>query len=160
MRRWLRTHGPACSNSCRQIGKAATLVMLQPSAPATEPIAWIHAPSQPLMRLPLSRSQTPAPARRVSRFFRVWLPVQAAPGSRSTVRTAAILCSCPGARWIAASRILPASTQRNCLHSPSPRSCKRAAPSLHGFHTTVVSECSFRNRIRRFLFASSRSTSF
>jgi hypothetical protein len=32
-----------------KIGKAATLVMLQPSAPARKPIAWIHAPSQPLM---------------------------------------------------------------------------------------------------------------
>jgi len=73
----------------------------------------------------------------------------------STVRNAAIRCSCPGARLIATSRILLASTQRNCLHSPSPRSCKRAAPSLHGFHTTVLSECSFRNRIRRFLFGSS-----
>jgi hypothetical protein len=31
-----------------EIGKAATLVMLQPSAPAREPTAWIHAPSQPL----------------------------------------------------------------------------------------------------------------
>ena len=30
-------------------GKAATLVMLQLSAPAREPTAWIHAPSQPLM---------------------------------------------------------------------------------------------------------------
>ena len=30
--------------------KAATLVMLQPSAPAREPTAWMHAPSQPLMR--------------------------------------------------------------------------------------------------------------
>jgi hypothetical protein len=36
-------------------GKAATLVMFQPSAPAREPTAWIHAPSQPLMRSPLSR---------------------------------------------------------------------------------------------------------
>jgi len=35
--------------------KAATLVMFQPSAPAREPTAWIHAPSQPLMRSPLSR---------------------------------------------------------------------------------------------------------
>jgi hypothetical protein len=59
--------------SALEIGKAATLVMFQPSAPAREPIAWIHVPSQPLMRSPLSRSQTPAPPRRVSRFFRVWL---------------------------------------------------------------------------------------
>jgi hypothetical protein len=60
----------------QEIGKAATLVMFQPSAPAREPTAWIHVPSQPLMRSPLSRSQTPAPPRRVSRFFRVWLPVR------------------------------------------------------------------------------------
>jgi hypothetical protein len=32
------------------MGKAATLVMLQPSAPARESTAWMHAPSQPLMR--------------------------------------------------------------------------------------------------------------
>ena len=50
--------------------------MFQPSAPAREPKAWIHVPSQPLMRSPLSRSQTPAPPRRVSRFFRVWLPIR------------------------------------------------------------------------------------
>jgi len=59
-----------------EIGKAATLVMFQPSAPAREPTAWIHVPSQPLMRSPLSRCQTPAPPRRVSRFFRVWLPIR------------------------------------------------------------------------------------
>src|SRR5258708_9688153 len=53
--------------------KAATLVMLQPSAPAREPTAWIHAPSQPLMRSPLSQFQTPTAPRRASRFFRVWL---------------------------------------------------------------------------------------
>jgi hypothetical protein len=54
------------------IGKAATLVMLQPSAPARESAAWIHAPSQPLMRSPLSQFQTPTVPRRTSRFFRVW----------------------------------------------------------------------------------------
>jgi hypothetical protein len=32
-----------------EIGKAATLVMLQLPAPARERTAWIHAPSQPLM---------------------------------------------------------------------------------------------------------------
>ena len=57
----------------RKMEKAATLVMLQPSAPARKLTAWIHAPSQPLMRSPLSRIQTPAPPRRVSRFFQVWL---------------------------------------------------------------------------------------
>jgi len=48
--------------------------MLQPSAPARELRAWIHAPSQPLMQSPLSQFQTPTAPRRVSRFFRVWLP--------------------------------------------------------------------------------------
>src|SRR5215471_19960284 len=33
----------------------------------------MRAPSQPLMRSPLSRFQTPTAPRRVSRFFRVWL---------------------------------------------------------------------------------------
>ncbi len=40
---------------------------------AREPTAWIHAPSQPLMRSPLSQFQTPAAPRRYSRFFRVRL---------------------------------------------------------------------------------------
>src|SRR5437667_12844794 len=53
--------------------KAATLVMLQPFAPAREPIAWIHVPSQPLMRSLLLQFQTPTAPRRISRFFRVWL---------------------------------------------------------------------------------------
>ena len=56
-----------------QMGKAATLVTLQPSAPAREPTAWMHAPSQPLMRSLLSQFQTPTAPRRVSRFFRVRL---------------------------------------------------------------------------------------
>jgi hypothetical protein len=50
--------------------KAVTLVMLQPPAPAREPSAWTHAPSQPLMRSPLSRSQTPTTPRRAVGFFR------------------------------------------------------------------------------------------
>src|ERR1700756_2855491 len=57
----------------RKIGKAATLVMLQPPAPAREPTAWMHAPSQPLMRSLLSQFQTPTGPRRNSRFFRVRL---------------------------------------------------------------------------------------
>jgi hypothetical protein len=83
-----------------EIGKAATLVMFQPSAPAREPIAWIHVPSQPLMRSPLSRSQTPAPPRRVSRFFRVWSPVQVAlPGrSLSLLRTGKVYFANPFSR--------------------------------------------------------------
>lgn len=56
--------------------KAATLVMLQPSAPAREPTAWMHVPSQPLMRSLLSQLQTPTAPRRTSRFFRVWLLVR------------------------------------------------------------------------------------
>ena len=56
------------------MGKAATLVMLQQPAPAREPTTWMHAPSQPLMRSPLSRFQTPTAPRRNSRFFQVWLP--------------------------------------------------------------------------------------
>jgi hypothetical protein len=57
-----------------QMKKAAALVMLQPSAPAREPTARMHVPSQPLMRSPLSQFQTPTAPRRVSRVFRVWLP--------------------------------------------------------------------------------------
>ena len=59
-----------------EIGKAATLVTLQRSAPAREPTAWMHAPSQPLMRSLLSQIQTPTDPRRTSRFFRVWLLVR------------------------------------------------------------------------------------
>jgi len=59
-----------------EIGKAATLVMLQPSTPAREPTAWMHVPSQPLMRSLLSQIQTPTAPRRTSRFFRVWLLVR------------------------------------------------------------------------------------
>jgi len=50
--------------------------MLQPPAPAREPTAWMHAPSQPLMRSLLSQIQTPTAPRRTSRFFRVWLLVK------------------------------------------------------------------------------------
>src|SRR5215469_10308133 len=53
--------------------KAATLVMLQPFAPAREPLAWTHAPSQPLMQSLLSQFQTPTVPRRIRRFFQVWL---------------------------------------------------------------------------------------
>jgi hypothetical protein len=35
----------------------------------------MHAPSQPLMRSPLSRSQTPTAPSQSRRFFQVWLPV-------------------------------------------------------------------------------------
>jgi hypothetical protein len=43
---------------------------------AREPTAWIHAPSQPLMRSLLSQFQTPTAPRRTSRFFLVWLLVR------------------------------------------------------------------------------------
>jgi hypothetical protein len=62
-----------CDRVAGEIGKAATLVMLQPPAPAREPTAWMHAPSQPLMRSLLSQFQTPTAPRRNSRFFRVQL---------------------------------------------------------------------------------------
>jgi hypothetical protein len=65
--------GTKRSVDVRETGKAATLVMLQPSAPAREPTAWMHAPSQPLMRSLLSQFQTPTVPRRIRRFFRVWL---------------------------------------------------------------------------------------
>jgi len=55
-----------------KIKRAATLVMLQPPAPARESTTWIHVPSQPLMRSLLSQFQTPAAPRSVRRFFRVW----------------------------------------------------------------------------------------
>jgi hypothetical protein len=75
----------------------------------------------------------------------------------SALRTAVILYCCPGARLIAASRMLLASTQTNCFHSPSPRSRNPAASSCHGFHTTVVRELAFVSRMRRRISASDRS---
>ena len=57
---------------CRvEMEKAVTLVMLQKPAPAREPTTWTHAPSQPLMRPPLSRFLTPADFSQNRRFFRV-----------------------------------------------------------------------------------------
>ena len=43
--------------------------MLHLPAPAREPTAWIHAPPQPLVRFPLSRTQTPTAPRRAVSFF-------------------------------------------------------------------------------------------
>ena len=54
-----------------EMEKAVTLVMLQKPAPAREPTTWTHAPSQPLMRPPLSRFLTPADFSQNRRFFRV-----------------------------------------------------------------------------------------
>ena len=65
---------PVSEGLRRQMEKAATLVMLQPRTPARESTARMHVPSQPLMRSPLSQFQTPTAPRRVSRFFRVWMP--------------------------------------------------------------------------------------
>src|SRR5262249_39016808 len=45
-------------------------------------------------------------------------PVESAPYSVAVLRTAVIVCFSPGARVTDASRILLASTQRNCVHSP------------------------------------------
>src|SRR5215471_17558255 len=59
------------------------------------------------------------------------------------LRAAVILCVSPGARATDASKILQASIQRNCVHSPSPKSANRPAPSRQGLHTTVVSELVF-----------------
>src|SRR5215831_11612850 len=80
--------------------------------------------------------------------------------SFAALRTAVILCSSPGARLMDEARILLASTQRNCVHSPSPKSPNRTAPSRHGFHKTVVSELVFFNRIRRCNSGSNKVTSF
>src|SRR5262249_19251019 len=74
-------------------------------------------------------------------------PLESAPYSFAVLRTAVILCFSPGARVTDASRILLASTQRNCVHSPSPKSANRAAPSRQGFHTTVLSELAFFSRM-------------
>jgi hypothetical protein len=56
----------------KQMEKAVTLVMLQPATPAREYPAWMHVPSQPLMRSLLSQFQIPADTSQCSRFFRVW----------------------------------------------------------------------------------------
>ena len=60
------------SGSVYKIGKAATLVMLQPWTPARELPAWTHVPSQPLIRSPLSQFQTSADISQRRRFFQVW----------------------------------------------------------------------------------------
>jgi hypothetical protein len=49
--------------------RAAALVTLWLPTLARESVAWMRAPSQPLMRLPLLRSQTPAAPRRTVGFF-------------------------------------------------------------------------------------------
>ena len=51
--------------------KAVTLVMLQPPTPARESTAWMHVPSQPPVRSPLSQFRTPTVISQRRRFFRV-----------------------------------------------------------------------------------------
>jgi hypothetical protein len=57
-----------------EIGKAATLVMLQPSALCERAYSVNTCTVAALDAIAAFASQTPAPPRRVSRFFRVWLP--------------------------------------------------------------------------------------
>ena len=57
-----------------EIGKAATLVMLQPSALCERAYSVDTCTVAALDAIAAFASQTPAPPRRVSRFFQVWLP--------------------------------------------------------------------------------------
>jgi hypothetical protein len=57
-----------------EIGKAATLVMLQPFALCERAYSVDTCTIAALDAIAAFASQTPAPPRRVSRFFRVWLP--------------------------------------------------------------------------------------
>ena len=63
--------------------KAATLVMLQPPTPAREPTAWMHVPSQPLMRSPLSRIPDPNCSSQKQSVFSGPVALQVALKSRS-----------------------------------------------------------------------------
>jgi hypothetical protein len=56
------------------MGKAATLVMLQPSALCERAYSVDTCTVAAFDAIAAFASQTPAPPRRVSRFFRVWLP--------------------------------------------------------------------------------------
>src|ERR1700739_3070145 len=69
--------------------------MLQPPAPAREPTAWMHVPSQPLMRSPLSQFQTPAAPRKSQSVFSglVAHPVTPLSGSPSLLRIGNVLFS-------------------------------------------------------------------
>jgi hypothetical protein len=84
-----------CDRVAGEIGKAATLVMLQPPAPAREPTAWMHAPSQPLMRSLLSQFQTPTAPRKSQSVFSglVAHPVALQSGSPSLLRIGNFLFS-------------------------------------------------------------------
>ena len=70
-------------------------------------------------------------------------------GSESNDRVAVIVCVAPGGSLTALPRMLLASTQAMVCHSWSPRSASAAAPSFHGFQTTVVWELSLVVRIVR-----------
>ena len=67
-------------------------------------------------------------------------------------------CSAPGASSTAKARILLPSTHAIARHSSSPRSGSDFAPSIQGFHTTVVREFSFANRTRRFSTGSAKAS--
>jgi|SRR5580692_6998185 hypothetical protein len=66
-----------------EIGKAATLVMLHPPAPAREPTAWMHAPSQPLMQSPLFAVPDPNCSSQKQSVFSGPVALQVALPSRS-----------------------------------------------------------------------------
>ena len=57
-----------------EMGKAATLVMLQPSALCERAYSVDTCTVAALDAIAAFASQTPTPPRRVSRFFQVWLP--------------------------------------------------------------------------------------
>lgn len=70
----LRRPGNCHTTRDMEIGKAATLVMLQPSALCERAYSVDTCTVAALDAIAAFASQTPAPPRRVSRFFRVWLP--------------------------------------------------------------------------------------
>jgi hypothetical protein len=65
----------------REIEKAATLVMFQPSALCEGAYSVDPCTVAALDAIAAFASQTPAPPRRVSRFFRVWLPYRSPRGT-------------------------------------------------------------------------------
>jgi len=112
----------------RKMKKAATLVMLQLTAPAREPSAWTHVPSQPLMQSLLSQFQTSAEISQFRRFFRVWRLPQVALGNRplSLLQAGPVVVAALFDRRLAASTLV-------MLHLPTPArepSTWTHAPSL------------------------------
>ena len=65
---------PGKDRSVSKTRKAATLVMPQPSAPCERADSVDSCTVAALDAIAAFASQTPAPPRRVSRFFQVWLP--------------------------------------------------------------------------------------